>query len=101
MSESLATEKTVYDALRQVIDPEMGIDIVELGLIYGVRIERDSVSIKMTLTMRGCPMHESITNGVRMVVLNLDGVEDVDVGLVWDPPWNPTMMSPEAQEGMN
>ena len=101
MSESLVTEKTVYDALRQVIDPEMGIDIVELGLIYGVRIERDSVSIKMTLTMRGCPMHESITNGVRMVVLNLDGVEDVDVGLVWDPPWNPTMMSPEAQEEMN
>ena len=101
MSESLVTEKTVYIALRQVIDPEMGIDIVELGLIYGVRIERGSVSIKMTLTMRGCPMHESITNGVRVAVLNLDGVEDVDVGLVWDPPWSPTMMSPEAQEGMN
>lgn len=97
MKDSEITEDEVMAALRGVIDPEMGIDIVALGLIYDVQINRTLVSIKMTLTMRGCPMHDSIVGGVRLVVLNLDGIEDVDVDTVWDPPWTPAMMSAEAQ----
>ena len=95
-----ATEQQVLDALRGVIDPEMGIDIVALGLIYDVHVSRGMVSIKMTLTMRGCPMHDSIVSGVKLVLLNLDEVEDVHVEVVWDPPWSPAMMSAEVQEGL-
>jgi metal-sulfur cluster biosynthetic enzyme len=90
----------VLAVLREVIDPEMGIDIVALGLIYDVRIEGARVFIKMTLTMRGCPMHDSIIGGVRLVLLNLDGVDDVEVETVWDPPWSPAMMEPGAQAGL-
>ena len=91
------TEQKVLEALREVVDPEMGVDIVSLGLIYDVRIAGARVFIKMTLTMRGCPMHDSIVGGVRLVLLSLDGVEEVDVELVWEPPWSPAMMSAEAQ----
>ena len=94
------TEEQVLGALREVIDPEMGVDLVSLGLIYDVRIARGLVTIKMTLTMQGCPMHDSIVSGVKLVLLNLEGVEDVEVEVVWDPPWSPSMMAAEAQEGL-
>ena len=97
MSDTPLTETEVLTALREVIDPEMGIDIVALGLIYNVRIHHGHVSVQMTLTMRGCPMHDSIVQGVRLVLLNLEKVEDVDIEVVWDPPWSPAMVSPEAQ----
>jgi len=100
MNHAPLTEPDVLAALREVIDPEMGIDIVALGLIYDVRIEGARVFLKMTLTMRGCPMHDSITGGARLVLLNLDEVDEVDVELVWDPPWSPAMMAPEAQAGL-
>lgn len=99
MNSTPLTESDVLTALREVMDPEMGIDIVSLGLIYDVRIEGAYVLVRMTLTMRGCPMHDSITGGVRLVLLNLDGVDDAEVELVWDPPWTPAMMVPEAQAG--
>jgi len=92
------TEQMVLNALREVIDPEMGIDIVALGLIYEVQIDCARISIKMTLTMRGCPMHDSIVGGVRLVVLNMEGVEDVEVEVVWDPPWTPALMASTARE---
>ena len=100
MNNTPLTEPEVLAVLREVIDPEMGIDIVALGLIYDVRIEGARVFIKMTLTMRGCPMHDSIIGGVRLVLLNLDGVDDVDVETVWDPPWSPVMMEPASQAGL-
>jgi len=90
------------DALRGVVDPELGCNIVDLGLIYDVTIISSEIQVTMTLTTPGCPMHESLCRGVQMALLNLDGVSDVKVQLVWDPPWHPSMMSEagRAQTGV-
>jgi metal-sulfur cluster biosynthetic enzyme len=87
------SEATVMDALREVIDPEIGCNLVDLGLIYGVLVEKTRVTVHMTLTTRGCPMHESLVWGVKQALLNLAAVDDVYVEVVWDPPWNPGMMT--------
>ncbi|MHB8522210.1 MAG: metal-sulfur cluster assembly factor [Limisphaerales bacterium] len=84
--------------LRQVIDPEIGCNIVDLGLIYEVSVAGNQVTVKMTLTTAGCPMHESIAGGVQAALLNLEGVDEVDVELVWDPPWNPAMMTEAGRD---
>lgn len=86
-------ESDVLKALEQVVDPEIGCNIVDLGLVYGVQIEPAKITVQMTLTTPGCPMSDSIAWGVRMTLLNLDGIEDAEVQIVWDPPWNPSMMS--------
>jgi metal-sulfur cluster biosynthetic enzyme len=86
-------EARIRETLRQVIDPEIDCNIVDLGLVYGVAIDRGKVTITMTLTTPGCPMHESIAWGVRSALLGIEGVEEVDVQLVWDPPWTPERMS--------
>jgi len=91
------TEKLVLETLRQVIDPELGCNIVDLGLVYSAHIDGTNVAVVMTLTTPGCPMHESIAQGVRTALLNLDGVTDVDVQIVWDPPWHPSMMSEQGR----
>jgi metal-sulfur cluster biosynthetic enzyme len=70
---------------------------VDLGLIYGVAIEGGTISIQMTLTTPGCPMHESIAWGVKTALLNLEGVQEVEVDVVWDPPWDPSMMTEEGR----
>lgn len=93
MSTTTLTEEALLETLRQVVDPEIDCNIVDLGLIYGVRIEGGNVNVQMTLTTPGCPMHESIASGVRTAVLNLEGVENAEVEVVWDPPWHPSMMS--------
>lgn len=93
MSTHTIDEVTVLQTLRQVIDPELGCNIVDLGLIYDVRIAGDHVSVLMTLTTPGCPMHESIRYGVQEVLLNLEGINAADVDVVWDPPWHPSMMT--------
>ena len=93
MAQKPLTEELVLDTLRQVIDPEIGCNIVDLGLVYGVTIEGDKVSVEMTLTTPGCPMQESIAWGVKMALLNHDAIQDVEVDIVWDPPWNASMMS--------
>ena len=87
------TEAAVVETLRQVIDPEIGCNIVDLGLIYSVGITGSTVAVTMTLTTPGCPMHESIRWGVKEALLNLEGVEDAEVDLVWEPPWHPSMMT--------
>ena len=87
------TEQVVLDTLRQVVDPEIGSNIVDLGLIYDVAIIGTRVDVKMTLTTPGCPMHESICQGARLALLNLEGVEEANVELVWEPPWHPGMIS--------
>jgi metal-sulfur cluster biosynthetic enzyme len=96
-STHLPTEEQVRDALATVIDPELGFNLVDLGLIYSIDIVQRQVTVTMTLTTRGCPMHESLTLGVRRAVLELESVREVDVRIVWDPPWHPSMMSAEAQ----
>lgn len=91
------TERQVLDALRQVIDPELGCNIVDLGLVYGVVIAEEKVRLIMTLTTPGCPMHESISQGAQIVLLSLEGVTDAEVEVVWDPPWDPSMMTEQGR----
>jgi metal-sulfur cluster biosynthetic enzyme len=86
-------EPKILEALRGVIDPELGCNLVDLGLIYGVKIDDGIVRVTMTVTTPGCPMHDSLREGVRNVLLNLDGVSDAEVDLVFDPPWHPSMMT--------
>lgn len=93
MSSPAITETVVLDALRQVIDPEIGCNLVDLGLIYDIAIHGSHVKVTMTLTTPGCPMHESLVGGVQVALLNLEGVDDAEVELVWDPPWHPSMMT--------
>jgi metal-sulfur cluster biosynthetic enzyme len=92
MNENPLTETVVLAALQQVIDPEVGLSIVDLGLIYDVRIKGSEVRIAMTLTTAGCPMSESIRSGAELALLNLEGVTDAVVELVFDPPWHPGMI---------
>jgi metal-sulfur cluster biosynthetic enzyme len=86
-------EQNVLDALRQVIDPEIGCNIVDLGLIYDVAITGTRVTVQMTLTTPGCPMGESIAQGAQWALLGIAGVEEAAVEIVWDPPWQPSMMT--------
>jgi metal-sulfur cluster biosynthetic enzyme len=86
-------ETLILETLRQVVDPEIDCNIVDLGLIYGTRIEGGKVTIQMTLTTQGCPMHESIAWGVKNALRSLEAVEEAEVEIVWDPPWHPAMMT--------
>lgn len=86
-------EATILQTLRQVNDPELGCNIVDLGLVYSVAITGTKVSVVMTLTTPGCPMHESIQWGVQNALLNLEEVDEAQVEVVWHPPWNPSMMT--------
>jgi metal-sulfur cluster biosynthetic enzyme len=93
MNSSSLDALTVREALRQVVDPELGCNIVDLGLVYSTQIDGRRVSVTMTLTTPGCPMHESLVRGVRLALLGLDGVDEADVEVVWNPPWSPAMMT--------
>jgi metal-sulfur cluster biosynthetic enzyme len=97
----MMTEDLILQTLRQVLDPELDCNIVDLGLIYGVTMDGRRVKVTMTLTTPGCPMHESIAAGVQHAVLAVEGVEDVEVEIVWDPPWHPALMSREGYERLN
>jgi metal-sulfur cluster biosynthetic enzyme len=102
MNTATITEAQVLETLRQVLDPELGCNIVDLGLIYSIRIIDGDVSVQMTLTTQGCPMHQSIAGGAQAALLNLPGVQQAEVEVVWNPPWHPSMMSDNgrAQLGM-
>jgi metal-sulfur cluster biosynthetic enzyme len=93
MSTQTPTEALILDTLRQVVDPEINCNIVDLGLVYSLAVTADKIKVVMTLTTPGCPMHESICWGVQNALLTLDGVTDVEVELVWDPLWHPSMMT--------
>jgi|SRR5579859_4636176 len=86
-------ETRVLETLRQVIDPELGCNIVDLGLVYSVTIIGTKVAVVMTLTTPGCPMHESIRWGAQNALLSVEGVQEAEVDVVWDPPWHPSMMT--------
>lgn len=79
----------VMEALGTVLDPELGMSIVALGLVYDVRIEHGAVGVTMTLTTPGCPIHDVMPEWVRAAVMRVPGVEHVDVVLTFDPPWTP------------
>ena len=99
MTDTILTEAVVLEALRQVIDPEIGCNLVDLGLLYSVKIDGGNVRVTMTMTSPGCPMHESLCGGVQRALLNLENVSDAEVELVFDPPWHPSMMT-EAGHAM-
>ena len=81
----------VRDVLREVYDPEIPVNIVDLGLVYDIAIEEETntVDIDMTLTSMGCPIADSITRNVQIAAEGVEGVEDANVELVWEPPWSP------------
>lgn len=86
----------ITEALREVFDPELGMSVVDLGLIYDVAIDAGRVRITMTLTTQGCPLHDSMTEWVRQAVGRIPGVEDVVVVIVFDPPWTPDRIRQDA-----
>ncbi len=90
-------QQTVWNVLRQVIDPEIGCNLVDLGLIYDVAIHGNTVDVTMTLTTPGCPMHESLADGVRLAVMQLEAVQEVNVKVVWDPPWDQSMITEDGR----
>jgi metal-sulfur cluster biosynthetic enzyme len=93
----MPTREEVYEALRQVEDPELGMDIVELGLLYDVHVDGRSVKVTHSLTSMGCPAGPMIQEDINRVAREVPGVEDVDIELTWDPPWTPERMSDDAK----
>jgi metal-sulfur cluster biosynthetic enzyme len=96
---SMPADETVREALRQVDDPEAGMNIVDLGLVYGVAVAADAVQVDLTMTSAACPLADVIIERVRNVIAEIvpEGTA-VDVRLVWDPPWTPDKMSGIARE---
>ena len=94
----LQLEKQIFEALKTVYDPEIPVNVYDLGLIYEVEVDDyDNVDIKMTLTAPNCPMADSIIRDVRDSVAEIEGTNKVNVGLTFDPPWDKTMMSEQAK----
>ncbi|ETI70038.1 metal-sulfur cluster assembly factor [Neobacillus vireti] len=91
-------KEKVLNELKTVYDPELNINVVDLGLIYNVEIADDAdVTITMTLTTPGCPLHDSITKGVRYCVEGIEETRNVEVNLVWEPAWSPDKMTAEGK----
>ena len=96
------TSQQILDSLKQCMDPEIPINIVDMGLIYGVNVTDDNkVDIKMTMTTRGCPLHETVVGDVKRYVNKVSGVQEVNVEIVWEPPWTPEKMSEEGKKLIN
>jgi len=100
------TESDVLSALKQCYDPEIPVNIVDLGLIYGVQFQpasqpdaddKQDVTIEMTLTAQGCPEHVNISAQVKARLEQLPGIRNASVNIVWNPPWGPERLSPEAR----
>ena len=97
----MITEEDIYNAISTVIDPEVGFDIVSLGLIYGVKIKNDQVNVTMTLSTKGCRLHELIQQWTKDAVLKVDGVKDCTIEIVWEPAWNITMASERVKKELS
>lgn len=95
---TMPSNDEMREALKGVIDPELGYNIVDLGMIYDVEIIDGNVVVTMTLTTPGCPASEMIQGGVTECLAMMEGIRSVTVNLVWEPAWGPELMSPEAKE---
>lgn len=93
-------KEKIYDELRSIVDPEVGFDIVSLGLIYDVSVNGDRAKITMTLSTRSCPLHELILGWVNDAVLRVEGIKECDIDLVWEPEWNIQMASDEVKKAL-
>ncbi len=91
-------EERVWGALKSCFDPEIPVNIVDLGLIYDMRIEDGKCGVKMTLTAQGCGMGPAIAADAQQKIVALEGIDEATVDVVWDPPWSPEMISPEGKK---
>ena len=98
----MTKKELIIEEIRKIYDPELPVNIYELGLIYDIQVENEMLAkIKMTLTTPNCPVAESLPKEVKESVMQVEGIEEVDLELVWDPPWNKDMMSEAAKLEMN
>ena len=93
--------KKIIEEIRKIYDPELPVNIYELGLIYDIQIKENKAKIKMTLTSPNCPVAESLPKEVQEGVMQVEEIEHVDLELVWDPPWTKDMMSDAAKLELN
>jgi len=93
----LVTMEEIVKALKECYDPEIPVNVWDLGLIYDVSVDAEKVHVKMTLTAPGCPMHTFISQEVKEKLQSISGVKEANVEVVWDPPWSPDKMSPQAK----
>lgn len=98
MATQTLTAEEVYEALRDVYDPEIPVNVVDLGLIYGVEVDQGNVDVKLTLTFAGCGMGPYIAQQAEWRIAELDAVEDVNVELTFDPPWTPDLITDEGKK---
>lgn len=94
----VATSAAGFEAMKAVIDPEIGINVVDLGLVYDIEIADGTAHMRMTLTSMGCPLTELIHQQATLVLTRLPGIEDAEVEFVFSPPWSTEMISPDARE---
>jgi metal-sulfur cluster biosynthetic enzyme len=93
----MTTSEAVYTELKQVFDPEIPVNIVDLGLIYDVKVEADKVLVQMTLTSQSCPEAKTIPDVMKRRIKGLEGVGDVEINIVWEPAWSPHKISAEGR----
>ena len=92
----------IIEEIKKIYDPEIPVNIYDLGLIYDIKVEdKNTAKVKMTLTSPNCPVAESLPKEVKDGIMQVEGIENVDLDLVWDPPWNQTMMSEAAKLELN
>lgn len=96
----MITQNDVIEAIKTVIDPEVGFDIYSLGLIYEIKVNDEDVYVTMTLSTKGCPLHELIQQWTKDAVENIKGVNKCHLELVWEPAWNITMASDEVKKAL-
>ena len=94
-------KEKIIEEIKKIYDPEIPVNIYELGLIYDVQVENDTAKIKMTLTSPNCPVAESLPEDVKDSAMQVEGIDKVDLDLVWDPPWEKSMMSEAAKLELN
>tara|TARA_B100000676_G_scaffold147440_1_gene145763 strand:- start:361 stop:660 length:300 start_codon:yes stop_codon:yes gene_type:complete len=98
----MSKKEKIIEEIRKIYDPELPVNIYDLGLIYDIEVKDEKiVIIKMTLTTPNCPVAESLPKEVKEGAMQVEGIEDVDLELVWDPPWNKDMMSEAAKLELN
>ena len=97
----MEVKNKIIDEIRKIYDPELPVNIYDLGLIYDVQVLKEKAKIKMTLTTPNCPVAESLPKEVKEAAMQVEGINEVDLELVWDPPWNKDMMSDAAKLELN